>query len=220
MRKNPLDFKIASYKSYFSEERERSRHPVLLIHGLYDTTIVFNRMSAILKDLGWTVHSIDLIPNNGSHLLEKLAMQVGNYIDTVFPPEQPIDLIGFSMGGIVTRYYLQRLGGINRVKRYINISAPNNGTLTAYALPLPGIIQMRPNSPFLKDLNDDRIHLLEKINSTTIWTPCDVMIVPAKSSKMSVGKEVQLPVLFHAWMLNDYRSIAAVVDALCEPLKE
>lgn len=193
-------------------------NPVVLVHGLFDTSIVFDRMSTHLSNMGWTVHSIDLIPNNGFLAIEDLAKQVADYIDTAFSKEQPIDLIGFSMGGIVTRYYLQRLGGIDRVQRYINISAPNNGTIAAYTLPLPGIVQMRPDSPFLEDLNSDGANFLQKIHSTIIWTPFDLMILPAQSSRMAVGKEIKLPVYFHSWMLNDSQTIAAVARALEEPI--
>ena len=168
--------------------------------------------------LGWSVHSINLTPNTGTLGLEKLAVQVAEYIESIFEPEHPIDLIGFSMGGIVTRYYLQRLGGISRVHRYISIAAPNHGTLSAYLLPLPGIAQMRPDSPLLQDLNSDRGEM-EKINSTVIWTPYDLMIFPASSSSINVGKEVMLPVLLHGLMPSDSKVLSAVTTALCEPLK-
>ncbi|NES84433.1 MAG: alpha/beta fold hydrolase [Moorea sp. SIO2B7] len=195
------------------------RNPVLLIHGIYDTIAVFKKMSAYLTNLGWSVHCFNLTPNNGTFALEQLASQIADYIATNFAPEQPLDLIGFSMGGIVTRYYLQRLGGMNRVQRYINISAPNNGTLIAYALPHLGIVQMRPESAFLEDLNRDGEDIWTRVNLTVMWTPLDLMIVPAKSSQMSVGKELKFPVLLHSWMLNNAKVLAAVADALSEPIK-
>ncbi|MGK7874723.1 MAG: esterase/lipase family protein [Xenococcaceae cyanobacterium] len=195
------------------------RNPVLLIHGLHDTTAVFHRMETYLTSLGWSVHSLNLIPNNGAFALEHLATQVADYVTTAFAPEQSLDLVGFSMGGIVTRYYLQRLGGINRVNRYISISAPNYGTATAYVLQHPGIVQMRPDSLFLRDLNRDGEHMLERVNFTLMWTPFDLMIIPAQSSQMPVGREVKLPVLLHSWMLSDSRALEAVAVALSEPLK-
>ena len=45
------------------------------------------------------------------------------------------------------------------------------------------------------------------------------MIVPANSSQMEVGKDVQVQVLNHAWMLTDPRSLKVVAAALSEPLK-
>jgi triacylglycerol lipase len=192
------------------------RNPVLLIHGLNDTTRVFKQMSVYLTNLGWMVHRINLTPNNGTARLENLANQVSHYIDKTFATGQPIDLVGFSMGGIVTRYYLQRLGGVGRVQRYISISAPNNGTFAAYGLNLPGIVQMRPNSSFLQELNRDAVEILGKLKTTVMWTPFDLMILPAQSSQIPLGKELTVPVLLHPWMLSDHRIMAAVARALSE----
>lgn len=194
----------------------KNRNPVVLVHGIYDTEVKFNTMKRYLTKLGWSVHCLNLKPNNGDSHLEYLAEQVANYINNMFASEQPIDLIGFSMGGLVTRYYLQRLGGINKVHRYISISAPNNGTLTAYTLPRPGVKQMRPNSKFLQDLNQDIKDSLSQINVTVIWTPYDLLIVPPNSSQINIGKEIKLPVLVHEWMVKDSRTLKAISQALSE----
>ena len=192
------------------------RNPVLLVHGIYDTVAKFKALSAYLHQLGWSVLRLNLKPNDGSALLNELAKQVTDYVDRTFEPGQIIDLLGFSMGGLVTRYYLQRLGGVERVKRYITISAPNNGTLTAYSLPFPGIIQMRINSPFLQDLNQDQDHYLSQLKVTNLWTPYDLMILPAHSSKMGIGREISVPVAVHAWMVSNRRVMEIIASALSD----
>lgn len=189
------------------------RPPVLLIHGLNDTIKIFRKMSAYLISLGWQVYSLNLIPNNGDKCLEDLALQVLNYINKTFPPEQTINLLGFSMGGIISRYYIQRLGGINRVKNFITISSPHYGTKIAYLSQRPGCMQMRPNHPFLQDLNTD-VTMLKKLNFTSIWTPFDLMIVPANSSEMTVSKNIALPVILHPWMVNNSRCLQIVAHTL------
>jgi triacylglycerol lipase len=195
-----------------------SRNPVLLVHGIDDTAVLFNHMTAYLQQRSWVIHSLDLIPNNGSVGLDRLAHQVANYIEQNFAPDQPVDLIGFSMGGIVSRYYVQRLGGIDRVQRFITISSPHNGTWTAYFRPNLGGNQMQRNSAFLHDLNQD-VAALAQINFTSIWTPMDLMILPAVSSRLPVGREVILSVPSHPQMVTDARCLKAVADALAEPLR-
>lgn len=175
-------------------------------------------MAPYLTMLGWRVYDLDLIPCNGNARLDHLALQVADYISNTFPAEQPLDIVGFSMGGIVSRYYVQRLGGINRVQRFITIASPHRGTLVAYGSTRPGCIQMRPDSEFLWDLNRD-VHMLEKINFTSIWTPFDLMIVPANSSQLPVGQDVQVWTATHPWMLTDQPSLQAVAAALAEPVK-
>ncbi|MDJ0620795.1 MAG: triacylglycerol lipase [Calothrix sp. MO_192.B10] len=195
----------------------QGRNSVVLVHGIFDTHRVFDRMASYLRKNGWQTHSLDLIPNNGDKGLDELAQQVADYIALNFTPGETLDLVGFSMGGIVSRYYVQKLGGIKRIQRLVNISTPNHGTAIAYFPQNIGGKQMRPRSQFLQDLNQD-IGMLKKINYTCIWTPFDLMIVPATSSKMPVGEEVVLPVGLHPWMLTDSRSIKSVATALSTPL--
>ena len=194
-----------------------SKNPVLLIHGIDDTAAVFHRMTTYLQLRGWSTHSLSLMPNNGNVGLDQLAHQVADYSDKHFPIGQPFDLVGFSMGGLVSRYYLQRLGGIDRVHRFIALSAPNNGSRIAHFRWNRGAAQMRPDSDFIQDLNQD-VAMLKQINFTSIWTPYDLMISPADSSRLPVGQEVQTPVLLHPWMLTDERSLQAIATALSAPL--
>lgn len=187
---------------------------ILMVHGITDTGKVFKTMTSYLEKKGYKTYTIDLIPNIGTGDLRDLAQQVKEYIDEKFPPEEKIILLSFSMGGLVTRYYLQRLNGIEKVEQYISISAPNNGTNLGYTLPLKGILQMRPHSGFLRDLNRDVQATLGKIQCLIIWTPFDTMIIPANSSLLGIGKEVSVPILVHKWMLKDERVFAEINNFL------
>lgn len=197
---------------------QAARNPVLLVHGIDDTCAIFNPMTAYLSARGWVVHSLDLIPCNGDVGLDRLAEQIAHYVDTVFPPHQSIDLVGFSMGGIVSRYYVQRLGGLSRVQRFVTIASPHNGTWTGYLRYNIGAAQMRPESAFLQDLNRDAF-LLDRINFTSIWTPLDLMIVPASSSQMPVGECKRVWVPGHSQMITDASSLQALATALMQPVK-
>ncbi|MFN7523704.1 MAG: esterase/lipase family protein [Aphanizomenon sp.] len=194
------------------------QNPVLVVHGLNETGAVVNKMEFYLRQQGLSVYTVDLIPNNGSEVLEKLAQQVANYVNDTFEAAQLLDIVGFSMGGIVSRYYIQRLGGINKVQRFITISSPHKGTIIAYGTWLAGAVQMRPNSDFINDLNAD-FKMLKQLNFTSIWTPYDLMILPATSSRLGIGKEVTIPVILHPLMLTDTRTLTIVADALIEPVK-
>ena len=194
------------------------QNPVLLVHGINDTGAVFNKMAFYLRQQGLSVYTVDLIPNNGSEVLEKLAQQVANYVNDTFEAAQLLDIVGFSMGGIVSRYYIQRLGGINRVQRFITISSPHYGTIVAYGTWLAGALQMRPHSDFLNDLNSD-VEMLKQLNFTSIWTPYDLMIIPTESSQLGIGKEITLPVLLHPLMLTDSRTLSIVAKILTKSVK-
>ena len=195
-----------------------TRNPILLVHGLMDTSSKMRKISSHLHNLGWQVLDIDLMPNNGDSKLELLAAQVADLIDRTFAPDRPIDLLGFSMGGLVSRYYLQRLGGIERVQRFISISAPNNGTIAGYFSQRPGCIQMQPNSEFMTDLNSD-VDRLKSLNFTLLWTPFDMIILPPSSSQLGIGTDIKVPVVAHPLMVADKRILTAITHALSQPVK-
>jgi len=192
---------------------QTSRNPVLLLHGIDDTSDAMAHLSGYLAGRGWTVGSMNMTPNDGADPMDLLAKLVAKGIENQFPDGQAIDLVCFSMGGIVARYYLQRLGGLERVRRLVTISAPHHGTYTAYFRRNAVGRQLRPGSPFLTDLNRD-VRSLAKLQVTSIWTPFDLMIFPASSSRLPFGQQVIVPVLAHPLMQRDRRVFAAVEKAL------
>lgn len=194
-----------------------NRHPVLLIPGLNDTAAIFYTMSAKLRASGWEVHIVEIYPSNGTVGIDKLAIQVDNYVKDRFAPDTSLDLVGFSMGGIIGRYYIQRMLGIERIKRYVSLSSPHQGTFTGYLSNNPAAVQMRPNSTLLGELNaDDR--WLQELDVTSIWTPWDLMIVPASSSRLPVAKEEIFQVGLHPLVARDRSVIAAVIRSLSRPI--
>lgn len=196
----------------------KSLPPLVLVHGLDDTHQVFWTMRRYLEARGWCIYAWDLSPSNGSVPLEHLAQQLADRIKTQIPPDQTFDLLGFSMGGIISRYYLQRLGGLGRVRRFISIASPHQGTWMGYMRWNPGCEQMRPQSNFLQDLNRDW-QVLEQVGFTSLWTPFDLMIVPPTSSVLPVGRSIQIPVGLHPWMLTDPRCLEQVARCLWEGLQ-
>lgn len=188
---------------------------VVLVHGFLDHGSLFNRLRHDLRKQGFEVYAINLKPNDGRHGIEALAEQLKNFIDSISAPAQTVALIGFSMGGIVCRYYLQCLSGLTKVHRFISIASPHQGTYMAYGLPIKACRQMQPGSRFLAKLNE-KVDLLKPANPVSLWTPYDLMIVPAHSAILRIGETVKLPVWFHRWMARDKRVIACITAVLAD----
>src|SRR5262245_47629077 len=132
--------------------------PLLCVHGIWDTSAVFDRMTELLRGQGWSeIDALDLSPNDGSADIPALAGQVDRAAAALLARtgQHRLDLVGFSMGALVCRYYLQRMGGRDKVRRFISISGPHQGTLTAMLSGKPGARQMRPNSALLNELAQD-----------------------------------------------------------------
>ena len=187
--------------------------PVVLVPGIWDKPPVFDRLTARLRRSGRSAFVISLDPNDGSVTLEQSADELRQFIDSKIGPRRSLDMVSFSMGGLVARYYAQRLGGLARIRHFVTISTPHHGTGTAYLEPLPGVRQMRPGSPFLQDLDRD-VSGLAQVSVTSIWSPLDLVISPAVSSRLPFGSEVQIPVLLHFLMPGDARVIGAVMRGL------
>jgi len=188
------------------------RNPVLLVHGIADTASSMQWLEHYLQREGWDVYTMNLKPNWGQKGLEPLAGQIDDYARKQFGARR-FDLVGFSMGGLVSRYYVQRLGGVDRVDHLVTLSAPHNGSLLANLIANPGCREMRPGSPFLRDLAGDA-DKLENIKFTSLYTPLDLIILPSHSSEMPQARNIKIPVVAHPFMVLDGRCMRAVAEAL------
>jgi triacylglycerol lipase len=108
------------------------KHPVVLVHGLWNTVNIFWRLRTYLEAQGWPVYAFNLVPNNGDVGIEQLAQQMQSFVHTTLGHQQSFDLVGFSMGGLISRYYLQNLGGVARVTRFISVATPHYGSTLAW----------------------------------------------------------------------------------------
>jgi triacylglycerol lipase len=188
------------------------RNPVLLIHGIADSGRNMLWLAHYLRREGWEVYTLNLKPNWGQKGLEPLAGQIDAYAREQFGTRR-FDLVGFSMGGLVSRYYVQRLGGLDHVDHFVTLSAPHNGTLMAHLIPNQGCREMRPGSPFLRDLAGDA-DKLDGLKFTSLYTPLDLVIVPPRSSEMQQARNIRMPILAHPFMIFDGRCLRAVAEAL------
>ena len=188
------------------------RHPVLLVHGIAEDETGMTRMAAFLRADGWEVHTISLRPSWGQAGLAPLAREIARYAEENLHGRQ-FDLVGFSMGGLVSRYYLQRLGGVRRVEHFVTLSAPHRGSYWAWLVPNDGGREMRPGSAFLRDLESDADEL-RRVKFTSLYTPWDVVIVPSRSSQMPQARNVKVPVGSHPGMVLRRPSLRAVAAAL------
>lgn len=189
------------------------QNPIVLVHGLWNTVGIFARLIPYLESQGRTVHAFNLIPNNGDVGIEALAQQLQDSIDHTLGDYEIFDLLGFSMGGLVSRFYLQKLGGLHRVKHFVTVSTPHYGTTMAFFRWNPGGRQMRPGSQFLRALNQD-IQMLQKTTLTSLWTPLDLLVVPASSCCLPIGQSKKLWISSHNNMLSHELSLKTIGQAL------
>lgn len=184
-----------------------------MVPGWMDTPKILQPAAEFLRTHGEQPHIVSPQPSDGSLPIEALAEQVAAYIQTEFDAAQPINLYGYSMGGLICRTFLQKMDGWRRVAAFVTVSTPHHGTAVAWLDRGPAGQQMRLNSPFVRSLNDD-LAPLSRVRFTSIWTPLDLMIVPAASSRLPVGSMRRVLVPAHVLMLTDGRVLKMVLEAL------
>jgi triacylglycerol esterase/lipase EstA (alpha/beta hydrolase family) len=193
-----------------------ARRPVLFVHGIWDKGDIFDAMVAGLRARGFAhLEAIDLVPNDGSVPLAESAKQLDQAARALLARTGAarLDLVGFSMGSLVARWWLVKQGGRDLAGRFISISGPQSGTLTAHFNRQPGVAEMRPGSDFLRALESDERGFGD-VEVLSMWTPLDLMIVPARSGVLKDGEAQKFWVALHPLMASDGKVIEAVAAAL------
>lgn len=181
------------------------KRPVILAHGITDTSQDMRAIANYLSARSFHVESINFVPNDGSVDLITSASQLGTFIQNV-APEQDIDIVAFSMGGLIALTWLLLNDGASRTIHYVPISAPLKGTYAAHLMSSPGIRDMRPDSALINTLGK-HFDKLNNIQVTTIRTNFDGIVFPSDTSKLDLPgvENFAVPVLLHRWMLFDSR---------------
>ncbi len=188
---------------------------VVLIHGIFNSGYVFHAFRRRLESQGFECFAPSLKPRDGRDGIDDWAIKLKREIDSEFGEHTPIILVGFSMGGIVARYYLQKLGGYKRVSSLFTISSPHRGSYLAYFYLGKGTRQLRPNSEFLNELRleEDKY---DGIPVFSYWTPFDLMIIPATSSIWPIAENKRFYSVLHILMLFNRGLIDTISRTIVE----
>lgn len=160
---------------------------VILVHGIFENGRLFHRLAQQLRSRGHNCLIPALKPNDARHGIADLSTRLKEYVENQLNHNERFVIVAFSMGCMVSRYYLQALGGINRCDGFFAISAPFRGTRLAYLHYGQGGRDLRPDSDFIRYLEDTE-SILSGLTIHTYRTPFDVMIVPSKSSHWRLAK--------------------------------
>ncbi len=146
------------------DEIDAGVRPVVLIHGFMGTRGSMYPLEKRLEEDGFCVFSFNLGMINLRDIRTS-AFRIHRKIDAILAQTnvKEIDMIGHSMGGLIGLYMIKKLGGHRRVKRFIMMGTPVNGTWVALAgIATVGLYsastwQMLPRSRFLDELRQGRL---------------------------------------------------------------
>ncbi|GAA4290306.1 esterase/lipase family protein [Actinokineospora soli] len=168
-------------------EAAPARNPVVFVHGYGGSAGDIAAVRPALLAAGYTetdLHSLDF-PNGETN--ETTARRLATHVDGVLANTgaSKVDIIGFSMGGLSSRYYLKNLGGDAKVAHFAGISVPNHGTWYANWCWLVtsdrACSQMAPRSTFLTALNSGD-ETPGAVAYATWVSRCDDVVSPPEST--------------------------------------
>ncbi|MFI8827451.1 esterase/lipase family protein [Streptomyces sp. NPDC053431] len=169
-----------------SDDPGSGPRPVVMLHGFVDNRSVFVLLRRALARHGrHEIESLNYSPLTCD--LRAAAELLGRRVEELLTRtgHDGVDLVGHSLGGLVARYYVQRLGGDARVRTLVMLGTPHSGTRFV-PLPLadahPLVRQMRPGSEVLSELAGPAPGCRTRFVS--FWSDLDQVMVPVETARL------------------------------------
>lgn len=165
-------------RALFADDPLAARIPVVLVHGMVDNRSVFAVMRRSLRRRGFA----QVCSWNYSPLVrdvQSAAVALGAHIERICQEtgHDRVHVVGHSLGGLVARYLVQRLGGDQRIDSLVTLGTPHAGTLWAHVLPTPLVRQLRPGSALIRELAEPAPVCRTRV--TAVYSDLDQMLVPS-----------------------------------------
>ena len=216
MRQNLRGNRIAPPGAW---ERKPEQPPVLLIHGYLGTRGSLHVLEERLSSLGHLVFTYRLGALHVGDIAESAAV-IARKVESIAAQTSldRLDIVGYSMGGLVGLYYVKKMGGRRRVRRLVMLGTPASGTWSA----LLGVamapftkagLQLLPDSAFLRDL--DQAPMPQNVRIVSIAGERDRLAPLSRTMLAGVG-HIRVKTN-HAGLLVDGEVADLVGQILAEP---
>ncbi|WP_030084483.1 MULTISPECIES: alpha/beta fold hydrolase [Streptomyces] len=159
--------------------------PVVLLHGFIDNRSVFLLLRRALSrnDHGHHRHLESLNYSPLTRDIRAAAGLLGRHVEEICTRtgHHRVDIVGHSLGGLIARYYVQRLGGDRRVRTLVTLGTPHGGTAVAPGAGIHPIVrQMRAGSSVIEELRAPAPGCRTRFVS--FWSELDQVMVPADTA--------------------------------------
>jgi triacylglycerol esterase/lipase EstA (alpha/beta hydrolase family) len=209
----PTTGSLSALPGFAVHEAPASPNPVLLVPGYLDLKAYFARVDRRVKALGRDTTYVALFPNIGDIRVAAGVLRAQVEEVKARTGARKVDIVAHSEGGLIARYFVQRLEGDLVVERLVTLATPYHGTVVGYLGPGLGAKQMRPGSEFLNDLNSPD-QAPAGIKVTSIRAGLDEIIIPHDSPILEGAENHLVQVAEHASIFFDNKALAYVEAGL------
>ena len=194
--------------------------PILLVHGFIDNHAIFTVLARALRRRGFqTLSAFDygLLTQN----IRRAATRLGEAIEklSTISGYERIHVIGHSLGGLIARYYVQRLRGDRYVHTLVTLATPHQGTQLARAAPLlPVVRQLAPGSSVIQELAEPAPGCRTRF--LAFHSDIDPLIVPSSHARVEHpdlnAQNIAVHDIGHLSMPHNRRIAFTIAEALRE----
>ena len=157
--------------------------PIILVHGMVDNRSIFTLLRRALRRRGFgRVITLNYSPFTQD--VRSVARRLGQLVEQTCQETgyERVHIIGHSLGGVVARFYVQRLGGDIRVHTLCTLGSPHAGTHAARLLPQQFVRQLKPGSTVIKELAEPAPGCRTRF--VAFWSDLDQLVVPKRSARI------------------------------------
>lgn len=230
--------------NYGCEPTAAHPHPVVLVNGSFLNSYANWAMySPQLAADGYCVFGLDyggtgFGPYFQTGDMRDSAAELGGFIDDVLARTgaDKVDIVGYSQGGMVPYYYMNRLGGADKVDTMVGLAAPVSGSAgygvltaltttpgisAAIASTLPAVVDGTAGSEFIDEMSAGGI-TRPGVRYVTVSSNAD-LVVPLQESELPPAPNVTNVVVqdacpddhvFHGSVIYDDITLRLVRNAL------
>ena len=157
--------------------------PILLVHGMVDNRAIFTVLRRRLRGRGFeSIATLNYSPVTND--IRGAARDLAGEVEALVARTgyDRVHVIAHSLGGLIARYYVQRLGGDERVHTLVTLGTPHEGSLHAHLLPVRLCRQLRPGSELMAELALPAPGCSTRF--VAYWSDGDQVIVPHVNARL------------------------------------
>jgi triacylglycerol lipase len=195
------------------------RRPVVFVHGLGGHRGNFLYLHGWLRTRGHRRCYAVGFPDGGR--LPDLGRELADFIHQVadvngLGPDDSIDIVTHSMGGLIARLALDDLAVAARVGTVVTLGTPHRGTHAARFAGTDHTFDLRPDSELMA-----RLRCQEPWNRgprmVCFWSTSDPLMQPSETAQVTGAENREVPGMSHINYLVKPAAWKAVAEVLAQP---